>query len=318
MRNTRDLRIRAETCVGCHVGAPAADGLPARNVNHDLIAAGHPRLNFEYGAYLANLPRHWDPGADRRRHADHEARAWAIGQEVSAHAALVQLAARAKQAEPPQHGEAANPSGAWPEFSEYDCFACHHDLRDPSYRRQLAARPQRGHALGTLPWGTWYFTEIPFFPAADFDELRTAMGRPYPELAKVRELTEQLAKKLSVPIETSDKFVFTPEVLRVAMDHIAEHYTATNWDEAAQAYLALVALNAARRDLSPADKPPPRQKEIDKALAELQDLLKFPIVKADDKKPAATLHFDSPRDFDPVQCQAAMERLRQLFRAEEH
>src|SRR5262249_49209288 len=39
-----DLRVQAETCAGCHVGAPPDEkrGIPARDVNHDLMAAGHP------------------------------------------------------------------------------------------------------------------------------------------------------------------------------------------------------------------------------------------------------------------------------------
>src|SRR5262249_7952802 len=44
-------RVRA--CAGCHVGEPG------REVNHDLIAAGHPRLNFELTAFEAAMPKHW-------------------------------------------------------------------------------------------------------------------------------------------------------------------------------------------------------------------------------------------------------------------
>ena len=50
MANTKDLRVRAETCVRCHVGEGDLD------VNHDLIAAGHPRLAFEYAAFQGNMP----------------------------------------------------------------------------------------------------------------------------------------------------------------------------------------------------------------------------------------------------------------------
>src|SRR5262249_40039035 len=74
LRPTKDLIERARGCVGCHVGAPG------RDVNHDLLAAGHPRLNFEYGAFLANVPKHWDERRDKARSPDLEARAWAIGQ----------------------------------------------------------------------------------------------------------------------------------------------------------------------------------------------------------------------------------------------
>ena len=32
---------RAAACVGCHVGSPAGQGYPVRDMNHDMIAAGH-------------------------------------------------------------------------------------------------------------------------------------------------------------------------------------------------------------------------------------------------------------------------------------
>ena len=83
---TRDLVRRARACAQCHVGAPAGNGLPAREVNHDLIAAGHPRLSFEFSAYLANMPHHWreDVGPDSA--PDFAARSWVVGQAVSAKA----------------------------------------------------------------------------------------------------------------------------------------------------------------------------------------------------------------------------------------
>src|SRR5206468_1360723 len=41
----RDVGARALACAGCHVGSPAdpTRGYPVRDVNHDLLAAGHPR-----------------------------------------------------------------------------------------------------------------------------------------------------------------------------------------------------------------------------------------------------------------------------------
>src|SRR5207253_2017930 len=97
---------------GCHVGGPSEDGRPPRDVDHDLIAAGHPRLEFEFSGSLANLPAHW---SEKGRNAapDFPARAWAIGQVASAGAALELLGDRARAAE--------QQSGRWPEFSEYDC-----------------------------------------------------------------------------------------------------------------------------------------------------------------------------------------------------
>jgi hypothetical protein len=85
---TKDLAARVQVCAACHIGAPEME------VNHQLIAAGHPRLNFEYTLAHHNYPRHW-----RERYGpDFEYRAWVIGQVASARAALVLLRYRAEQA----------------------------------------------------------------------------------------------------------------------------------------------------------------------------------------------------------------------------
>ncbi|HEV3004804.1 MAG TPA: multiheme c-type cytochrome, partial [Pirellulales bacterium] len=57
--DTNDLHDRAKACAVCHVGSAAADSSPGGEVNHDLIAAGHPALKFEFTAYLAKMPKHW-------------------------------------------------------------------------------------------------------------------------------------------------------------------------------------------------------------------------------------------------------------------
>jgi hypothetical protein len=41
----------------------------------------------------------------------------------------------------------------WPEFAEYSCFSCHHDLAEPSWRQKQASTKRKP---GTLLWGTWY------------------------------------------------------------------------------------------------------------------------------------------------------------------
>lgn len=133
MNDTRSLGGRAQVCVTCHVGAPGVE------VNHDLIAAGHPRLHFELAAFHAHLPRHWSDAKDRSSRPDFDARLWAEGQLAGARAALELLADRA-----------ADKMKPWPEFAEFDCAACHHDLASPS------ARPRLGKA-GAMPWGPHAF-----------------------------------------------------------------------------------------------------------------------------------------------------------------
>jgi hypothetical protein len=110
MYDTRDLVKRSERCLTCHVGTPE------KEVDHTMIAAGHPDLTFQLESFSSAMPRHWKPAPT--------ASAWlsvqelAVGQAVQLRQALNRLNRRAS-------------SAAWPEFAEYECFACHHSLTKP-------------------------------------------------------------------------------------------------------------------------------------------------------------------------------------------
>ena len=86
----KDLGNRARACTDCHVGGDRAE------VNHDLIAAGHPALLFENSSFLDRYRpyQHWSEAEDRRRHPAFEVETWAVGQVVSGKAAMKLLAAR--------------------------------------------------------------------------------------------------------------------------------------------------------------------------------------------------------------------------------
>lgn len=149
--DTENIQARARACSGCHVGAPG------RDVNHDLIAAGHPRLSFEMSNYHSRMPPHWDEVADRRRHVGEgtredgtlrELKLWTVGQVESMRARAVLVGWRAARA--------CDEQAPWPEFAETACFACHHDLHDARWRRRpfrLADATVRGR--GPLPWASW-------------------------------------------------------------------------------------------------------------------------------------------------------------------
>jgi hypothetical protein len=108
------------------------------DVDHDLIAAGHPRLRFEFASFQLLLHKHWDATPDG---PEFEAGAWPLGQLTAARAALILLADRAATQDRQR---------PWPEFAEYDCAACHHDLR--------AADPP---GSGTLSPSRWYTALLP-------------------------------------------------------------------------------------------------------------------------------------------------------------
>lgn len=125
-----NLLARARLCATCHVGD--AD----RDMNHDLIAAGHPALRYEFATYHAWEPRHWrDPRElDERRF---EAQLWLAGQIAALDASLELLAARARK---------SHTVSTWPEFSEYDCGSCHRDLRVVRGRTEGRGAPQATYA----------------------------------------------------------------------------------------------------------------------------------------------------------------------------
>ena len=87
MYDTRDLVKRSEKCVTCHVGT--AD----KQVDHEMIAAGHPDLTFELDSFSAVMPRHWK--INREENPWIGVQSWAIGQAVQLRESLNRLSRRA-------------------------------------------------------------------------------------------------------------------------------------------------------------------------------------------------------------------------------
>lgn len=163
-----DVTERAVACLGCHVGAPADPdrGLPVRDMNHDMIAAGHPRLNFDFAEYLRRLPPHWQE-KDRTekgnvvRGPEFQAQAWFVGRVAHAEAACRLLESRAARSK----GDRRTP---WPEFAEYNCASCHHNL-PAEWRGEVL----EGRAIGAPAWQTVW----PVLPAIGLKPQRSiALG----------------------------------------------------------------------------------------------------------------------------------------------
>jgi hypothetical protein len=267
-----DLSALGRTCAGCHVGAPPGKEGVVRDVNHDLIAAGHPRLAFDLDAFLANLPPHWNLKAKKPAPTE-AAQLWALGQLTSAEAALHLLAHRARSVSSGQ---------PWPEFSEYDCFACHHDLNGTSWRQ---SEKHYGKRLpGSLPWGDWYFS-MPLLLAeqlpdektkAGIEQLRRLMGRPLPEAAKVVEQADSLADSLARLRRQLAAQPVDAKALRAQLAERAAQGAETSWDAAEQFYQAAWAL----KETTPAA-------EFEKAFADLTRARALPA------------GLDSPQTFQP-------------------
>jgi Cytochrome c554 and c-prime len=281
-----DLGVRTQVCAGCHIGAPPADDLPARNMNHDMIAAGHPQLHFEMGSFCANMPKHWR-GSEG---PDYEARVWAVGQVGSARAALELL-----------HHRASTPGLPWPEFAEYDCFACHHGLLDDATERWRQRRGYGKRAPGSLPWGDWYFSMLPALGKQNappdggllsgLEELAVALSRPRPDGKKVAELARTYADHVRAWSARLGGSKYDRAALRKLLASFASESIGQppEWDVVEQLYLALLtwagpaggedlrkplAQLESRRAFPPQQDSPAGTFRADQFLADLRALLK--------------------------------------------
>ncbi len=299
-RDVTGVVERARLCAECHVGS---DG---RDVNHDLIAAGHPRMTFEMSAYHANLPKHWKNESAPAEEFD--ARLWLAGQAASAEASAAQLARRA-----------GDESAPWPELSEYDCFACHHDLADPSWR-QVEFNAASGLPPGEARWGSWQYSLVDLLrgePAVNrgfaLDELRTAMQRVLPDRAAAGELAAASQNEFrtwtraatAAPLGRSDQLALIAQV--------ADMGTApalANWDDAAQRFLASAAMAYSLQAGGAGDRRADREglAQIEEALAQIRALLQF----SDDDQ-AAT--FNSPQNQSLDRRRAIREAFEEIHEA---
>jgi len=173
MYDTRNLARRTEKCLACHLGTQE------KSVDHEMIAAGHPDLYFELDSFSAVMPRHWKtpresaPGVSVESDAWAGVREWGTGQAVQLRASMERIAWRAK-------------GKNWPEYSELQCFACHHALTAP----EQSWRQERGYAgrrPGDPPWNASRY--------AVFRELAHQVDND--AASRLDDQIEQLGKSLS-------------------------------------------------------------------------------------------------------------------------
>lgn len=129
-RTENDVQ-RARLCLSCHLGTQK------KLVTHKIMAAGHPRLSFELDTFTQIGPAHFriDDDWRKRKGSWDGARAWAVGQAVSAQELLgLLLGPRGKD-------------GLFPELVLFDCHSCHHNMSD---KRNTAARVGAGPGIVRL------------------------------------------------------------------------------------------------------------------------------------------------------------------------
>lgn len=237
MRDTKNLQVRAELCASCHVGGEGKD------VNHDLLAAGHPPLRFELAAYHRQLTSHdesgkqshWNDARERISTKDFEIKLWEAGQIATAKAALNLLESRAHRAALHETDELRK-GASWPEFAEYDCFSCHQRLR-PADIRQLAR--------GLPEWKPWSLAWLETSGGtAELSELRARMGTAFAAEPNALAPQVKLARQ-SLPATLLQPEATSSQLLSLL---VQPGKNDNSWEALCQRYLAQRAVEKALGD----------------------------------------------------------------------
>ena len=305
MLDTKNAAVRAQQCVQCHVGAgPRGDGA-TRDVNHDLIAAGHPRLAFELHSYLQAMPPHWATEKKDKLNED-PLHVWAVGRIVALTAALELRGERWTAASTSAPGAHLQP--VWPEFAELDCYSCHRPFqRGEGYHWPVAAKTSSSRKLGQPTPNVWYETmmgEVLNDLAPDQKIVFGTSEAWYPWDEPKLDAIHTTAGALN---EIADRLAISKLVSEQLTTVIGlEKIDTGNWDQAAQAYLAIAALAARTQPTLKKEQ----QRELESALAALKAAVQF---SANDSA-AEPGHFDSPREYSPEAFQAAFDRLVEMLK----
>ena len=192
MIDLRNVPTRGSLCLSCHLGTGS------KEVDHELIASGHPLLAFELDNYTASMPPHWTPGRET-----HGVRAWATGQAVAFRDSLDNLARHAR-------GE------KWPEFSDMSCYNCHHGLKASQWR-QVRGWPGRA---GLPSWSPQHWAV-----------LRLIVGRVAPSTrAQLDDQVQQLAARVA-RMNDRDAIASSADSIRRAMNDLIPRIDRLSWSE---------------------------------------------------------------------------------------
>src|SRR5512140_1911741 len=202
----RSVPQRATACMACLLGNKT------REVDHELIAAGHPQLPFELDNYSESMPPHWKPNDT------HGVRAWAVGQAVAFSASMDNLQRHARGAK-------------WPEFSDMSCYNCHHSLKNSTWRQERGWDDRAG---------------LPSWSGQRWAVLRLILDRAAPgSRAKLEPLVQQIATGVGRMNDPAGVAAAADQARAIAEEAIAR-IDATSWSE--QDVRSMIAKIADNRD----------------------------------------------------------------------
>lgn len=119
MYPTEKPEARARLCLSCHVGTED------KFADHDIMAAGHPRMSFELETFTVNQPAHYHVDEDylERKGNIQSVNMWVNGMVYKAKRQLDLI-----------RSDRFSGHGLFPELAFFDCHACHHPMDEQRMR----------------------------------------------------------------------------------------------------------------------------------------------------------------------------------------
>jgi hypothetical protein len=146
MADLWDPGKRTKLCASCHIG----NVKERKFVTHAMYAAGHPPLpSLEVATFSDQMPLHWQYIKEKDKDvqkllkfdpedAEFEKTKLVVVSGLNClRESLDLLASQAREA-------AAGPKRRTLDLANFDCYACHHDLKYPAWRQQRDARGTPG------------------------------------------------------------------------------------------------------------------------------------------------------------------------------
>lgn len=206
-----DPVARGRLCLSCHLGT---DKKP---IDHRIMGAGHPPLEFELDTFTNIQPAHFRVDADYRKRKNYVpgAKTWAIGQLLAADTVVEGLLS-------PRFTN----GGMFPELVFFDCNACHHPMRPPRWQ------PGAGGPLGPgevrladaymVMSGAVLQTVAPDLATqwtSSLKQLHEASGK---SVSEVRTVAAGLSKTLDAALQRTGDHRFSKAEALSLMDRLAE------------------------------------------------------------------------------------------------
>jgi 5-methylcytosine-specific restriction endonuclease McrA/mono/diheme cytochrome c family protein len=326
MRDLWDPEVRATLCVSCHIGN-AAEG---KVVTHAMYAAGHPPLpGVELATFSDAMPRHWkylsEKPANVQKILEYDPAKSAFERsELVVVSALVafreSMNLLATQAE--QGGDAKDADKSWPELAQFDCIACHHDLKSDSWRQKRGYAGKPGRPM-MREWASALLPIAVLHISKGGTERETKLAKELRD--KLKELTatfdaQPFGEPRRVAKTARDAAAWADDLLKerrtIVMDHTGAKNMLTGLGKEAKARTldfdsARQFVWAFRAIQSEADPKWAAQKDAAAALKELDEQLKlnFPKGQVEITKDFLRESLDSLNNYEPERFRRAFDAL---------